>query len=124
MSRPRRVVAVVSAIVFAVVGTMSVIAAPVWQSGTLLKIEKKVESTPRTYVWDVVVTSTDVTTYRLHIRVDGRTYVTDYSPEIQPSSLPSGWEEGRLLKVRVEKQQMFIRTSYGEVTTYIRRGKQ
>jgi len=42
------------------------VAQPLWQTGTLEAVEKKLESTPRTYVWDVVVTSTDVITYRLH----------------------------------------------------------
>jgi hypothetical protein len=92
----------------------------VWQTGILERIEKKVESTPRTYVWDVVVTSTDVVTYRLHLRIGNRTYVTDYTPEIQPSDLPAGWEMGRRLQLRLEKDRLLIRTSYGEITTYIR----
>ena len=83
-------------------------------------VEKKVESTPRTYLWDVVVTSTDVITYRLQIRSADQTYVADYTPEIQPSSLPAGWQLGQPLKLRVEKKQMIIKTSYGEITTYIR----
>jgi hypothetical protein len=95
-------------------------AEPVWQTGTLEQVEQKVESTPRTYVWDVVVTSTDVVTYRLHIRIGSRVYVTDYTPEIQPSSLPAGWQRGRPLQLRLEKGQLLIRTSYGEITTYIR----
>jgi hypothetical protein len=95
-------------------------AEPVWQTGILEQIEKKVESTPRTYVWDVVVTSTDVVTYRLHLRIGNRTYVTDYTPEIQPSSLPTGWEMGRPLQLRFEKERLLIRTSYGEITTYVR----
>lgn len=95
-------------------------AKPVWQTGILEQIEKRVESTPRTYVWDVVVTSTDVVTYRLYIRIGNRVCVTDYTPEIQPSSLPAGWQRGRQLQLRVEKGQLLIRTSYGEITTYLR----
>jgi hypothetical protein len=93
---------------------------PIWQTGTLRAVEKKVESTPRTYLWDVVVTSTDVITYRLQIRTADQTYVADYTPEIQPSGLPAGYAVGQALKLRVEKKQMMIKTSYGEITTYIR----
>ena len=95
-------------------------AKPVWQTGILEQIEKRVESTPRTYVWDVVVTSTDVVTYRLYIRIGNRVCVTDYTPEIQPSSLPAGWQRGRQLQLRVKKGRLLIRTSYGEITTYLR----
>jgi hypothetical protein len=92
----------------------------VWQTGTLQAVEKKVESTPRTYLWDVVVTSTDVVTYRLRIRQGNRTYVADYTPEIQPSHLPASWQIGGPLQLRVQKGQLIIRTSYGEITAYIR----
>ena len=95
-------------------------AQPTWQAGTLVSVEKKVESTPRTYLWDVVVTSTDVITYRLQVRVGNSTYTSDYTPEIQPSELPSGWKPGVRLDVKVEKSRMFIRTTYGELTSYIR----
>lgn len=95
----------------------------VWQTGTLEKVERKVESTPRTYVWDVVVTSTDIITYRLQIRIGSRTYISDYTPEIQPSGLPTGWEAGRPLQVRPEKGRLLIKTSYGELTTYVRSRK-
>ena len=95
-------------------------ATPSWTIGTLLKVEKRVESTPRTYVWDVVVTSTDVITYRLHVRVGQQVYVTDYTPDVQPSGLPASWQVGNALRIRVEKPRLFIRTTYGEITTYIR----
>lgn len=107
-------------LIFAVWLPQLLVAQPLWQTGTLQAVEQKMESTPRTYVWDVVVTSTDVTTYRLHIKVANRTYVTDYTPDIQPSALPTGWEVGRLLQLRSEKGRLLIRTSYGELTTYIR----
>jgi hypothetical protein len=102
-----------------VVSSRSLWSEPVWQIGTFQAVEKKVESTPRTYLWDVVVTSTDVITYRLQIRTADQTYVADYTPEIQPSDLPAGWQLGQALKLRVEKKQMIIKTSYGEITTYI-----
>jgi hypothetical protein len=95
-------------------------AQPIWQTGTLQAVEKKVESTPRTYIWDVVVTATDVVTYRLRIRQGKRIYVADYTPEIQPSPLPASWQVGGPLQFRVQKGQMIIKTSYGEITTYIR----
>jgi hypothetical protein len=107
-------------IVFAAFFPVLLRAEPVCQTGILEKIENKIESTPRTYVWDVVVTSTDVVTYRLHLRIGNRTYVTEYTPEIQPSGLPAGWAIGRPLQLRFEKGRLLIRTSYGEITTYIR----
>lgn len=94
-------------------------AQPAWHMGTLQSVETKVESTPRTYLWDVVVTSTDVITYRLQIMAGSKTYVTDYTPEIQPSALPAGWEVGRVLQVRQEKGRLLINPSFGELTTYI-----
>jgi hypothetical protein len=92
----------------------------VCQTGTLVSVEKRVESTPRTYVWDVVVTSTDVITYRLYIQVANRTYVSDYTPEIQPSELPAGWRLGNRLDICVDKHRLMVKTSYGEIATYIR----
>ena len=70
-----------------VVSSRSLWSEPISQTGTLQAVEKKVESTPRTYLWDVVVTSTDVITYRLQIRTADQTYVADYTPDIQSSGL-------------------------------------
>jgi hypothetical protein len=112
--------AILAILIFALWLPQLLVAQPLWQTGTLEAVEKKLESTPRTYVWDVVVTSTDVITYRLHIKVANRTYVTDYTPDIQPSALPTGWEVGRLLQLRPEQGRLLIRTSYGELATYIR----
>ena len=116
----RSLLSIVFTAAIAVSSSTLVSAQPVWQTGTLQAVEKKVESTPRTYLWDVVVTSTDVITYRLHIRIDHRIFVADYTPEIQPSSLPVSWEMGRPLQLRVQKDLLIIKTSYGEITTYIR----
>ena len=118
--RRLRIIPLIFWLTLCVVYSRSLWSESVWQSGTLEAVEKKVESTPRTYLWDVVVTSTDVVTYRLQIRTRDQTYITDYTPEIQPSDLPAGWQLGQALKVRVEKKQMVIKTSYGEITTYIR----
>jgi hypothetical protein len=120
VSKERRVSSILFAVAFAVFSSALVSAQPVWQAGTLQAVEEKVESTPRTYLWDVVVTSTDVITYRLHIRIDHRIFVADYTPEIQPSSLPASWEVGRPVELRVQKDLLIIKTSYGEITTYIR----
>jgi hypothetical protein len=111
---------IIFAAAFVVFPLASVSAQPVWQTGTLQAVEKKVESTPRTYLWDVVVTSTDVITYRLRITIDHRTFVADYTPEIQPSGLPASWEVGKPLHLRVQKGCLIIKTSYGEITTFIR----
>jgi hypothetical protein len=96
-----------------------ILAQPVWRLGTVQSVEKKAESTPRTYLWDVVVTSTDVITYRLYITAGSKTYITDYTPEIQPSGLPAACEVGHVLQFRQEKRRLLIQTSFGELTTFI-----
>jgi len=121
--RRSQIIPVIFWVGLCVVSSRSLWSEPIWQTGTLQAVEKKVESTPRTYLWDVVVTSTDVITYRLQIRTGDQTYVADYTPDIQPSGLPAGWQLGQALKLRVEKKQMIIKTSYGEITTYIRDSK-
>ena len=120
MRKRRKVLLLIFIATFVLSSSTLLAAQPVWQNGTLEAVEKKVESTPRTYVWDVVVSSTDVITYRLHIRINHKMFVADYTPEIQPSSLPASWERGRPLQLRVQKDLLIIKTSYGEIATYIR----
>jgi hypothetical protein len=90
-----------------------------YQTAILLEVQKKVSTTPRSYLWNTVVTYSETETYEFRIRLKDRTCVTRYTPIIQPSSLPLGWKTGQPIEVRVEKRKMFLRASYGEVETYI-----
>jgi len=88
-------------------------------TAVLLEIQKKIATVPRSYLWDVVVTYSETETYELPIRMGNETYITDYTPIIQPSALPVEWKIGQPIEVRLEKRKMFLKTSYGEIMTYI-----
>ncbi len=90
-----------------------------YQTATLLEVQKKISTVPRSYLWNTVVTYSETDTYELRIGLKDQTCVTRYTPMIQPSSLPVGWKTGQPIEVRVEKRKMFLRASYGDVETYI-----
>ena len=96
-------------------------AEPTYQTGTLLGIEKKVKITPMTYVFEVVASYYETVTYELEIQVGEETYLTDYTPDIQPNGpLPTEWMIGQPIEVRTAKHRLFVKLSYGgEITTYI-----
>jgi hypothetical protein len=98
-------------------------AQPIYQTGTLLGIERRVKITPMTYVFDVVATYYETVTYELQIQVGKETYFTDYTPDVQPNwPLPSEWEVNRRIAVRTDKHRLFVKLSYdGEIATYIAR---
>jgi hypothetical protein len=101
----------------------SLSAQPTYQTGTLLSIERKVKITPMTYVFDVVATYYETVTYELQIQVGKETYLTNYTPDIQPNwPVPSEWEANRPIAVRTAKHRLFVKLSYdGEIATYIAR---
>jgi hypothetical protein len=102
------------------------IAQPGYQPGTLLGIDKKVETTPAMWLWDTVVSSYDTMRYDLRVQVGNQLFVTEYIPEIQPNGpLPGEWTADRPINVRTDKGKMYIKLSYGrEIETHIlkRRG--
>ena len=57
-----------------------------YETAVLLEIQKKIATVPRSYLWDVVVTYSETETYELRIRMGNETYITDYTPIIQPSN--------------------------------------
>lgn len=100
---------------------LNVRAEPNYQTGTFLEIEKKVEYTPRSWLWDTVVTYSETVSYQLHIQLGNQTYVSEYVPLIQPTGpLPTAWKAHRPLELRVAKHNIFIRLPYdGEIETRI-----
>jgi len=89
--------------------------------GTLLEIEKKVQTTPTAWVWDTVVSSYDTVRYDLRIRVGSQVFTTEYIPDVQPNGpLPIEWQPGRVMNVQVDKGKMLIKLSYdGTVETQV-----
>jgi hypothetical protein len=102
------------------------LAEPTYLSGTLLGIDKKIETTPTMWLWDTVVSSYDTVRYDLRVQVGDQLFVTEYIPEVQPNGpLPGEWTPDRQISVRTDKGKMYIKLSYdGEIETHIlqRRG--
>jgi hypothetical protein len=102
------------------------IAEPIYRSGTLLGIDKKVETTPTMWLWDTVVSSYDTVRYDLRVQVGNQMFITEYIPDIQPNGpLPGEWTPDRQINIRTDKGKMYIKLSYdGEIETHIlkRRG--
>jgi hypothetical protein len=98
-------------------------AEPAYQSGTLLGIEKKVKTTPLTYVFEVVVSYYETVTYELQIQVGHEVYYTDYTPDVQPNGpLPTEWKPNQTIQFRTDKHRLFVKLSYGgEIETFIAR---
>jgi len=98
-------------------------AEPTYQTGTLLRIERRVKITPMSYVFNAVATYYETVTYELQIQVGKEIYLTNYTPDIQPNwPLPNEWEVNRAIEVRTDKHRLFVKLSYdGEILTYIAR---
>ena len=96
-------------------------AEPVYQTGTLLGIEKKVKITPLSYVYNVVASCYETVTHELEIQMGDTIYYTDYTPDLQPDwPLADEWKVGNPVTVRLDKHRMFIKLSHdGEITSYI-----
>jgi hypothetical protein len=74
-----------------------------------------------TYVFEVVASYYETVTYELEIQLGEDTYLTDYTPDIQPNGpLPTEWKAGHPIEVRTDKHRMFVKLSYdGEITTHV-----
>jgi hypothetical protein len=94
-----------------------------FQTGRLVGIEKKIQITPLSYLWNTVVTYSETVTYELRIEVGSETYTTDYTPIIQPSFLPVEWRVGAPIDVRIANRKMLLKSSYGDLESYIVRHK-
>lgn len=95
--------------------TGSVFADPAYQPGTLLAVEKKVELTPASWLWDTVVTYHETVRYELRIQLKDDTCLAEYQPLVQPTGiLPTEWRPGGVLQVRLAKHLLFVKLSYGE----------
>jgi hypothetical protein len=90
-------------------------------AGTLIDIQKNVETTPRVWLWNTVVAASETVRYQLRIRVGNQIYVSEYVPLIQPDGgLPVSWKPNSALELRIEKHSLFVRLSYGgEIETRI-----
>ncbi len=90
-------------------------------AGTLVDIQKNVETTPRVWLWNTVVAASETVRYQLRFRVGNQIYVSEYVPLIQPDAgLPVSWKPNRALELRIEKHSLFVRLSYGgEIETRI-----
>ena len=92
-----------------------------YQPATLLSVEKNVQSTPMSWVWDTVATWSDTVRYDLRIRVGGQVLTAQYVPDVQPyGPIPEEWKPNRPLQVRTDKRAVFIKLSYdGEIKAHI-----
>ena len=85
-----------------------------YQTATLLAVEKRVELTPASWLWDTVVTYHETVRYQLRVQMGDETYLAEYVPLIQPSGpVPTEWKPGAVLDVRVTKRSLLIKLSYG-----------
>jgi hypothetical protein len=80
-----------------------------YNSATLVDLEKRVQRDPRMWVFDTPVTWTEVETFRMWLKVDGKTYVVDYTPDVQPGYFPAAWKPGARIEVRSEGRKMFLK---------------
>jgi len=96
-------------------------AGQLYQPATLLSVEKNVQSTPMSWVWDTVATWSDTVRYDLRIRVGGQVLTAQYVPDVQPyGPIPEEWKPNRPLQVRTDKRAVFIKLSYdGEIKAHI-----
>jgi hypothetical protein len=96
-------------------------AEPAYQEARLVSIERQSVETPLEWVYDRVATYYETVTYRLTIEVGNKLYVTEYASNVQPEGpLPTEWQAGQPLRVRIEKGRMMIKLSYdGEMAVYI-----
>lgn len=90
-------------------------AAQQYQAATLVGIQKRVEMTPQTWLWNTPVTFVNTAHYEMTIRVGEETYLAEYTPLVQPDGVvPTEWKPDSSLEVRVEKHRILIRLSGGE----------
>ena len=96
---------------------------PVYQTGTLVGIERKVKVTPLSYVFEVVVSYYETVTYELQLQVGNQIFFTDYTPDVQPNGpVPSEWKPNQPIQFRTDKHRLFVKLSYdGEIETFIAR---
>jgi hypothetical protein len=81
------------------------VAEPSYRPGTLLAIEKKVETTPTMWLWDTVVSSYDTVRYDLRVQIGNQEFLTEYIPEIQPNGpLPGEWTPDRQISARTKER--------------------
>jgi hypothetical protein len=79
------------------------VAKPTYQPGTLIAMEKKVETTPTMWLWDRVVSSYDTVRYDLRVKVGNQVFVTEYIPDIHPNGpVPEEWTPDRAINVRTD----------------------
>ncbi|HEY7096701.1 MAG TPA: hypothetical protein VH437_08260 [Terriglobales bacterium] len=92
-----------------------------YQPATLLSVEKKVQSTPMSWVWDTAATWSDTVRYDLRIQVAGQVFTAQYIPDVQPDGpIPEEWKPDRSLQIRTDKRTLFIKLSYDrEIETRI-----
>jgi hypothetical protein len=90
-----------------------------YAAGTLQQIQKQVVETPSLYLWNTVVTRTQIVSYRLQVQSGNEVFVGEFTPVIQPSDAPIEWTPGSKVRVRFAKGKMYVKTSYGEVTTQV-----
>jgi hypothetical protein len=81
-----------------------------YQTANLLDVRKMVHRDPRMWQHDIPVTFTDVETYRMRLELDGKIYIIDYTPVVQPGYFPTAWVPGSQVKVRPDGRKMFLKT--------------
>jgi hypothetical protein len=87
-----------------------------YDTGTLLSIDKEAQRTPRTWLWNTVVTATEVVSYKLRVRVGNQIYEAEYVPDVQPDGpLPTEWKPGNPVQARTEDHKLLVKLSYGRV---------
>ena len=91
--------------------------------GTLLGIEKRVQTTPISWLWNTVVSSYDTVRYDIRIWAGNQIYIAEYVPPIQPDGpVPTEWQAGRPVSFRIKKRELVIKLSYGtEIRTNLLR---
>jgi hypothetical protein len=80
-----------------------------YQAARLVDVQKRVQRDPRMWEWDIPVVFTEVETFRMQLEVDGKTYIADYTPNVQPGYFPAGWRSGSEIDVRTEGRKLFLK---------------
>jgi hypothetical protein len=80
-----------------------------YQAARLVDVQKRVQRDPRMWEWDIPVVFTEVETFRMQLKVDGKTYMADYTPNVQPGYFPAAWRSGSEIDVRTEGRKLFLK---------------